>query len=235
MKRTRPLHCTVLALAFPLVLAVLLLGGFVPARAEKKPEVKLDAPAATKGLRVAAFPVVNGTAEVTADKIMEDILREAFKEVDRSRAMFLMPSDVEQVLGDADALDRGWKLTDRWSRSGALDSTAIAGMDSLLLADAVLLIKISEWETKRAHNINEGQSSTSIGLHLALFRIQDRKKLWSKDVREQRLAREIDLTSSTVGYDETGRIMTPKSNDPPRVHDVASDLIRDALKKFPNK
>ena len=235
MKRTRPLHSTLLALAFPLVLAVFLLCGFGAARAEKEPEVKLDAPAVTKGLRVAVLPVVNGTGEFDADKIMEDILRERFKEVDRSRGVFLLPADVERVLGDADALDRGWRLTDRWSKSGVLDSTAIAGMDSLLIADAVLLIKIGEWETKRAHNISEGQSSTTIGLHFALFGIRDRKKLWSKDVREQRFAREMDLTSSTVGYDDTGRIQTPNANEPPRVHDVASDLVRDALQKFPKK
>jgi len=45
----------------------------------------------------------------------------------------------------------------------------------------------------------------------------------------------MDLSSATIGYDETGRIQTPGSTDPPRVHDVASDLVRDALKKFPNK
>jgi hypothetical protein len=38
-----------------------------------------------------------------------------------------------------------------------------------------------------------------------------------------------------VGYDETGRIQTPGANEPPRVEAVASDLVREALKKFPNK
>jgi len=103
------------------------------------------------------------------------------------------------------------------------------------VADAVLCIKITEWETKRVHNVGEGQSSTTIGLHFALYGIRDKKKLWSKEVREQRLAREMDLTNSSVGYDETGRIQTPNANEPPRTHDVASDLVKDALKKFPNK
>jgi hypothetical protein len=68
-----------------------------------------------------------------------------------------------------------------------------------------------------------------------MFGIRDKKKMWTKEVREQRLAREIDVTNSSVGYDETGRIQTPGANDPPRVEAVASDLVREALKKFPNK
>ena len=228
MKRIRTLPAL-------LSLATVLLLGAPALAAEKEPEIKLDAPAsASKGLRVAVLPVVNATGELDANKIMEDVLRERFQEVPKERAVFLLPGDVERIVDEANT-DRADRVATRWSRYGMLDSTAIVGLDSLLVADAVLLIKVSEWETKRAHNVGEGQSSTTIGLHLALYSIHDKKKLWSKDPREQRLARELDLTNSTVGYDETGRIQTPKANEPPRVDEVASDLIREALKKFPNK
>lgn len=206
------------------------------APAAKEAEVKLDQAApAPKGMRVAVLPVVNGSGEEDATVIMEDVLREEFKGVDPARAIFLMPQDVERVLGDFNAEDRADRLTARWARNGSLDSTAIVGLDSLLVADAIMLVRVSEWETKRAHNIGEGQSSTTISLHFALYRIRDKKKLWSKDEREQRLAREMDVSSSTVGYDETGRVQTPNANEPPRVHEVATDLVRDALKKFPIK
>jgi len=226
-----------LAVLFALVVStILVLAGGVPAaRAAKDPEVKVEVPPAAKGIRVAVLPVVNATGDVDADKIMEDVLRERFGDVDRAKAVFLLPGDVERVLTDANALDRALSVTDRWSKRGRLDSTAVNGLDSLLVADAVLCIKITEWETKRAHSLGEGQSSTTIGFHFAMFGIRDKKKLWSKEVREQRLAREIDATSSTVGYDDTGRIQTANANEPPRVQDVASDLVRDALKKFPNK
>jgi hypothetical protein len=199
----------------------------------KEPEVKLEQASVPKGLRVAVLPVVNGSGEEDATVIMEDVLREEFKKVDPSRAMFLMPEDVERVLDDLHAEDRASRLTDRWGRYGTLDSTAIVGLDSLLVADAIMLIQVSEWETKRAHNIGEGQSNTTINIHFALYRIRDKKKIWSKDEREQRFAREMDVSSSTVGYDETGRVQTPNANEPPRVHEVATDLVRDALKKFP--
>jgi len=211
-------------------------GAATAAPAAKEPEVKLEqAPPASKGMRVAVLPVVNGSGEDDATLIMEDVLRDEFKLVDPSRAMFLMPQDVERVLGDLNADDRAARLTARWARNGSLDSTAIVGLDSLLVADAIMLVRVSEWETKRAHNIGEGQSSTTISLHFALYRIRDKKKIWSKDEREQRLAREIDASSSTIGYDETGRVQTPNANEPPRVHEVATDLVRDALKKFPIK
>lgn len=220
MKRTR------------LLLPLLCLLGLALAPSRAVPET---AAPASKGMRVAVLPVVNATENLDADKIMEDVLREEFKLIDPARATFLMPGDVERILNDADATDRAYRLTDRWSKKGSLDSTSIAGLDTLLLTDAVLLVRISEWETQRAHNIGQGQSSTTIGLHFALYRISDKKKLWSKDEREQRMAREVDVSSGTVGYDETGRIQTSRVTDPPRVHDVASDLVRDALKKFPNK
>ncbi len=235
MNRHRSILPAALALSFVLVL---FLGPSVVLKAsaaDKAPEVKLDLKAPAKGIRVAVLPVANGTGEADVDKIMEDVLREEFKAVETSRAIFLMPSDVERVLTDSNTLDRADRVAARWSRNGMLDSTAIVGLDSLLIADAVLLIKVTEWETKRAHNVGEGQSSTTVGLHFALFNIKDKKKIWSKDVREQRLARELDLTNSTVGYDGTGRIQTPGANEPPRVHDVLTDLVRDALKKFPNK
>ena len=239
MKRYRVTHLTALAiglaLGFSLVVTAASPGGAFAASAAKGAEVKLDAPPAPKGIRVAVLPVVNGSGEADADKIMEDVLQEQFNDVDRSKAVFLMPADVERVLDEANALDRASRITNRWAKTGALDSTAIGGLDSLLIADAVLCVKVSEWETKRYHNIGEGQSYTTVGLHFTLFGIRDKKKLWSKDVREQRLARELDLSSATVGYDETGRIQTPNANEPPRIHDVASDLVRDALKKFPTK
>ncbi len=226
-----------LALLFALSLALPVAAvGETAAPAAKEPEKSAPAPVpASKGLRVAVLPVVNSTGEQEADPIMEDVLRDEFQLVDPARAVFLMPADVERLLDDENAMDRAYKVTDHWAKYGTLDSTAVVGMDSLLVADAVMLVRVSEWETKRAHNIGEGQSSTTIGLHFALYRIHDKKKIWSKDEREQRLAREMDLSSATIGYDETGRIQTPGSTDPPRVHDVASDLVRDALKKFPNK
>ncbi len=239
MIRHRPYRSAALAL----VAFVTLLSTFAapPARATaarpaaKEPVIKLDQPAATKGLRVAVLPVVNGSGDADVDKIMEDVLRERFQEVDHAKAIFLLPGDVERILTDSNSLDRALQVTDRWSKVGSLDSTAVRGLDSLLIADAVLCIKITEWETKRVHNIGEGQSSTTIGIHFALFSIRDKKKLWTKEVREQRLAREIDLSSGTIGYDDTGRIQTANATEPPRVQDVASDLVRDALKKFPNK
>jgi hypothetical protein len=226
---------TYLPALFVLSLTLLAPGGSSTAMDAKEPEVKLDAPAPSKVLRVAVLPVVNGTADVDADKIMEDVLQEQFADTDHEKFLFLLPTDVQRVLEDANALDRALQVTDRWSRAGTLDSTAIGGLDSLLVADAVLCIKVTEWETKRAHSISEGQSSTTIGLHFALYRIRDKKKMWTKETREQRLAREIDVTNSSVGYDGTGRIQTPGANDPPRVEAVASDLVREALKKFPNK
>ena len=54
-------------------------------------------------------------------------------------------------------------------------------------------------------------------------------------MREQRLTPEYDLSAGTVGYDATGRIQSSNVNEPPRVQDVASDLVRDAFKKFPIK
>ncbi|HEY3156273.1 MAG TPA: hypothetical protein VGK76_06585 [Candidatus Eisenbacteria bacterium] len=237
MKTNPFIHFTALALAFAWTVAPNPMTGI--ARAEKKPEakpeVKLDAPASAKTLRVAVFPVVNTSGEEDVVKIMEDVLNERFKDVDRSRAIFLMPADVGRILSDANRLDRALRIADRWSKTGTVDSTAFLGLDSTLIADTVLLIKVSEWETKRFHNIGEGQSNTTIGLHFALFRIKDGKKVWGKDVREQRFAREIDASAGMVGYDETGRIQTAKATDPPRVQDVASDLVRDALKKFPTK
>jgi hypothetical protein len=235
MNRNRSIVPAALALSLTLLLPVAPRALATASAADKAPEVKLELPAASKGLRVAVLPVVNGTSDADADKIMGDILRERFKDVAKEKAVFLMPGDVERILDDTNTLDRASRVMERWSKYGLLDSTSVAGLDSVLVADAVMMIKISEWETKRVHNVGEGQSSTTIGLHFALFGIRDKKKLWSKDIREQRLARELDLTNSTVGYDGTGRIQTPGANDPPRVEEVASDLVRDALKKFPNK
>jgi len=222
--------CAVLWIATPL--------GIPAAQAAKdkaESKGKTDAATLAKLLRVAVLPVVNRSADVDASKILGDVLGERLKEVDRSKGIFLQPGDVERTLASQDGLDRALRITDRWAKDGALDSTAIAGLDSILVADAVLCIKIAEWETKRYHNIGEGQSNTTIGLNFTLFGIRDMKRIWSKDVREQRLAPEVDISTTSVGIDATGRIQSANVNDPPRVQDVASDLVKDAFKKFPIK
>src|SRR5258706_10547801 len=130
MSRNRSFLALLLCLF--LVLLPAIAGAETAAPAAKQPEVKLEAPAKAKGLRVAVLPLVNATGEMDADKIMEDVLRERVKDVDPSRAGFLMPADVERVLDDANAYDRALKVTDRWSKYGSLDSTSVAALDSVL-------------------------------------------------------------------------------------------------------
>jgi len=189
----------------------------------------------SKSLRVAIMPIVNGSPDVGATKIMGDILRDQLKAVPAERATFLYPADTERLLEQRDAMDRGTVLLDTWSDYGRLDSTAAAGLDSVVTADAILFVKIAEWENVRVNTIGRGESNTTVGLQFAMFDLHTGKKVWWRDPREQRFAQEIDVSSGTVSYDETGYIQSRNVTDPPRYEDVADDLIRNAFKKFPQQ
>jgi len=189
----------------------------------------------SKSLRVAIMPIVNGSPDVGATKIMGDILRDQLKAVPAERATFLYPADTERLLEQRDAMDRGSALLDTWSDYGRLDSTAAAGLDSVVTADAILFVKIAEWENVRVNTIGRGESNTTVGLQFAMFDLHTGKKVWWRDPREQRFAQEIDISSGTVSYDETGYIQSRNVTDPPRYEDVADDLIRNAFKKFPQQ
>ena len=209
-------------------LAVLLLAS-VGAKEEKKKE---EAP---RPLRVAVMPFVNGSAEIGAAKIMEDVLREQFKEIPAERATFLLSTDTERLLTDRNALDRASVLNERWSKYGSLDTTAVSGLDSLLMVDAILCVKITEWENVRVNVVGRGESNSTVGLQFALYDLKSLKKTWAKEPREQRFAKEVDPSSGSVSYDETGYIQSRSVTDPPRLEDVAGDLVRTAFKKFPSK
>jgi len=215
-------------LAVP-ALAVLLFAS-VGAKEEKKKEA-----AAPRPVRVAVMPLVNGSAETGATKIMEDILREQLKDIGPERAFFLLSPDTERMLTDRNALDRAYVLNDRWSKNGTLDSTAVAGLDSLLMVDAILYVRVAEWDNVRVNVIGRGESNTTVALQFALFDIKSLKKVWSKEPRETRFAGEVDPSSGSVSYDETGYIQSRSVTDPPRYEDVANDLVRSAFKKFPQK
>jgi hypothetical protein len=187
-----------------------------------------------KSLRVAIMPILNTSPDVGAPKIMLDILRDRLKEVPAERATFLYPSDTERLLSDREATERGDVILNTWSDYGRLDSTA-AGLDSILTADALLFVKVAEWENTRVNTIGRGESHTTVGLQFALFDLRTLKKTWWRDPREQRFAQEIDVSSGTVNYDETGYIQSRNVTDPPRYEDVATDLIRSAFKKFPQQ
>ena len=188
-----------------------------------------------KGLRVAIMPIVNSSPDVGAPKIMLDLLRDQLKSMPAERATFLYPPDTERLLADRDATDRGDVLLNTWSDNGTLDSTAAAGLDEIVTADALLFVKVSEWENTRVNTIGRGESHTTVGLQFALFDLKTGKKVWWRDPREQRFAQEIDVTSGTVNYDETGYIQSRNVTDPPRYEDVADDLVRNAFKKFPQQ
>ena len=188
-----------------------------------------------KSLRVAIMPVINGSPEVGADKIMLDILRDRLGDVPADRATFLQPHDTERLLFQRDATERGEVLLGTWSAYGRLDSTSAAGLDSVLTADAILFVKISEWENVRVNTIGRGESNTTVGLQFALFDLHTGKKTWWREPREQRFAQEIDVSSGSVNYDETGFIQSRYVTDPPRYEDVAADLVRNAFKKFPQQ
>jgi len=196
---------------------------------------KKDDPPPGKQIRVAIMPVVNGSADVGAPKIMEDILHDRFKEIPAERATFLQPTDTERLLEVHNASDKIFALNDKWSNYGALDTTAVDGVDSLLTVDAILFVKIAEWENVRVNVIGHGESNTTVGFQFALFDLATRKRTWFKDPREQRFANEVDISSGAVNYDETGYIQSRKVTDPPRYEDVASDLVRNAFKKFPRQ
>ena len=196
---------------------------------------KKEDPPPAKSIRVAIMPIVNGSAEVGATKIMEDILRDRLKEITPDRATFLQPGDTERLLEARNASDKIFVLTDRWSKYGTLDSTAVDGIDSLLTVDAILFAKVAEWENVRVNQIGHGESNTTVGLQFALFDLATKKRTWFKDPREQRFAQEVDVSSGAVNYDETGYIQSRSVTAPPRYEDVASDLVRNAFKKFPQR
>lgn len=197
------------------------------------PAYAKDEPAASSGptMRVAIIPFANASEEPGASKIMEDILKAELKKMDAKRATFLYPGDVERLLGDADQTARIDALDDKFSKYGTVDSTAISGLDSLLMVNAVLLVKISDWENHRVNVIGAGQSSATVGFQFSLFDPRTKQLLWTKKPREQRFAAEVD--ASSANYDETGVIQRKTDNAPPRYESVAADLVRDAFKKFP--
>ncbi|HEU4725859.1 MAG TPA: hypothetical protein VFU59_11260 [Candidatus Eisenbacteria bacterium] len=222
----RRLAATALALAMGVSFAL------APARslaADEKPA----APA--KALRVAVFPVENASPDLGAAKIMGDILREQLKRVPPEKATFLLPQDTERILSSRNELNRAYLLTERWSKHGTLDSTAVQGLDSLLMVDAILLVKVSEWENHRVPVVGAGESHAIVGLSFACYDVRTKARIWAKAPREQRFGQEIDPSSGSVSYDATGFIQNKRANDPPRYEDVASDLVRDAFKKFPAK
>lgn len=224
MKR-RPMHV-------PLALLLASLA-VLPTPSLAKDKEKKEEEKGIPSLRVAVIPFVNTTDDVGASRIMGDILRDQLKKVDSDRATFLQPGDVEALLSDQDALARVDIINDRWAKNGSIDSTAIAGLDSILAVDAILLVKISEWENHRVPVVGMGQSNATVALNFALFDTRTQKLLWSKKPREQRFSAEMDASSSNVNYDETGVIQRKSDNAPPRYESVAGDLVREAFKKFP--
>jgi hypothetical protein len=194
-----------------------------------------DEPAApaVPSIRVAVIPFVNTSDDVGATRMMEDVLKNELKKIDAARATFIWPADVERLLEGADQTARIDKLGERYSQYGTLDSTAVSGLDSLLMVDAVLLVKISEWENHRVPVVGAGQSSATVGLTFALYSPRTKALLWSKKPREQRFSAELDPSSANVNYDETGVVQRKSDNAPPRYETLAADLVRDAFKKFP--
>ncbi len=197
------------------------------------PSLAKDEEKKAPSLRVAVMPFVNTTDDMGASRIMGDIMRDQLKKVDSDKATFLQPGDVEALLSDRDALTRVDIINDRWAKNGSIDSTAIDGLDSLLAVDAILLVKISEWENHRVPVVGMGQSHATVALTFALVDPRTKKVLWSKKPREQRFSPEMDASSSNVNYDETGVIQRKSDNAPPRYETVAGDLVREAFKKFP--
>lgn len=188
-----------------------------------------------KSIRVAILPVENASPDLGAAKIMGDILQEQMKRIPPEKATFLLPQDSERTLTERNELNRAYLLNERWAKLGQLDSTAVAGLDSLLTVDAILFVKVNEWENHRVPVVGAGESYAIVGLSFACYDIRSKKRLWAKNSREQRFGQEIDPSSGSVSYDATGFIQNKRANDPPRFEDVASDLVRDAFKKFPAK
>lgn len=221
-----------MTLARKAILTALVLASVFPAGARAKDQEEQPARAA-KAIRVAVLPLMNGTQEALASQVVNEALQGELKDAAAGKATFLLPSDTERILSSLNAFDRAYRIAERWSHDASLDSSAIVGLDTLLVSDAVLCVKISEWEIKRITQIGAGQSYTIVGLSFALYDIRSKKLLWKKEAREQRLAPEYDVSSGQVSYDETGQIQSRSTNEPPRPKDVTEDLIRSAFKKFP--
>lgn len=214
------------------VLALVLAALAPPSIASAK-EKEAEASAPAKSIRVAVMPLMNRTQESLASQVVSAVLKEQLKEFDVERATFLLPMDVERVLGAHDQFHRAMAIAERWSQKEELDSTAAAAIDSFLDVDALLCVAISDWEVKRITVINAGQSSTTIGLRFALFDAHTGALLWKKNAHEERLADEYDISSGSVSFDQTGTIQSRRTNEPPRPKDVTESLFKTAFKKFP--
>jgi hypothetical protein len=213
------------------LLALLALATLPPqaARAKDEPPPKL------KAIRVAVFPIINESPDPGATKIMVDVLRDQLADIDKSRATFIYPADVERILTAHNVMDRVFRINEQWAKSATLDSADVVGLDSLLVVNDILLVKVSEWESVIVHQIGAGQSNTTVGLRFALYNIGTDALVWTKSPREQRFSQEIDPSSSMIGYDGAGTIQNSKAIEAPRFQDVASDLVRNSFKRFPQK
>ena len=222
MRRHLPLPALTLSLLLLVLPAVLV--------AKDK---KDDKAPAGPSIRVAVFPSLNGSEDQGAARILEDILKDNLKKVEAARATFIYPSDVERALTDHDQVFRIDQVSERWAKNGQVDTTAIAGLDTLLMVDAILVSQIRDWENHRSVVVGSGPSHTTVALSFALLDPRTMKVLWTKSPREQRFASELDAASSNAQYDETGVIQRKSDNAPPRYEVVANDLTREAFKKFP--
>jgi len=201
-----------------------------------EPAKKETAPESERALRVAVMPIVNGSPRNRRGQDHGGHPPRAVRGVPHgARHVPQNQPTPERLLADRNELDRAYTLNDRWSKYGTLDTTAVSGLDSLLLVDAILCVRIAEWENVRVNVVGRGESNSTVGLQFALYDLKSLKKTWSKEPREQRFAHEVDPTSGSVTYDETGYIQSRSVTDPPRLEDVANDLVRTAFKKFPRK
>ena len=208
--------------------AALLVPGAAPAKDKDE-----AAPPPSKPIRVAVLPLMNNTPEALANQVVHEALQEQLKDLSGGAATFILPEDTDRILNSQSAYDRGFRIAEKWSKDAKLDSSAIQGLDSVLIADAVLCVKISEWEINRVTQLGAGPSTTTVGLAFALYDIRSKKLIWSKNVREQREAPEYDASSGQISYDGSGQIQTRSATEPPRPKSVAGDLIKAAFKKFP--
>ena len=181
--------------------------------------------------RIAVLDVITPSGADDRVLEMEDMIQAALQEQGDFELIF--PSDFKAAAQRGGAKIEYETLDRVWHSRRDIEGPTLKKIGEATSIDAIIGAEVTHFEQYKIDYMQEGNSTTTVGLKIQMFDAKDRKLLWQSSMVEVAKSPPYNPSNSIVSDAGGVSRQIGKVPEPPEYDDTAEKVVREVAATFP--
>jgi hypothetical protein len=181
--------------------------------------------------RIAVLDVITPSGADDRVLELEDMIQAALQEQGDFELIF--PSDFKAAAERGGARTEYETLDRVWHSRRDIEGPTLKKIGEATSVDAIIGAEVTHFEQYKIDFMQEGNSTTTVGLKIQMFDAKDRKLLWQASMIEVAKSPPYNPSNSIVSDAGGVSRQIGKVPEPPEYDDTAEKVIREVTASFP--